>query len=89
MYIYKYSVYSTFYNISNFLKIDDIVKMNSIKEMFRARNNFLPKNLQLLYKAKSYNGNLFHRIKVRTDRTSFCLSNTDPMLWNILPQQNR
>ena len=32
--------------------------------MFRARNNILPKNLQLSHKAKSYNGNLFHRIKV-------------------------
>ena len=42
--------------------------MNSIKFMFRARNNILPKNLRLLYKAKYYNGNLFHRIKVRSDR---------------------
>ena len=41
--------------------------MNSIKFIFRARNNVLPKNLELLYKAKSYNGNIFHRIKVRTD----------------------
>ena len=47
--------------------------MNRIKFMFRARNNVLPKNLQLLYKANSNNGNLFHTIKVRTDRKSFCL----------------
>ena len=45
--------------------------MNSIKLMFRASNNLLPKNLQLLYKTKSYNINLFHRIKVRTDRKAF------------------
>ena len=45
--------------------------MNSIQFMFRARNNVLPKNLQLLYKSKSYNGNMFHRIKVRTDRKAF------------------
>ena len=62
--------------------------MNSITFMFRARNNILPKNLQLLYKAKSYNGNLFHRIKVRTDPKAFCLSN-GPMLWNRLPQKIR
>ena len=34
--------------------------------MFRARNNVLPKNLQLLYKAKYHNENMFYRIKVRT-----------------------
>ena len=54
-----HSMYINFYTISNSLKFDDIVKMNSIKCMFRARNNMLPNNLQLLYKAKSYNGNLF------------------------------
>ena len=32
------------------LKFYDIIKMNSIKFMFRARNNVLPNNLQLLYK---------------------------------------
>ena len=84
-----HSMYTNFYTISNSLKFDDIVKMNSIQFMFRARNNILPKNLQLLYKAKSYNGNLFHRIKVRTDRKAFCLSNTGPMLWNRLPQKIR
>ena len=53
--------------------------------MFRARNNMLPKNLQLLYKAKFYNINLFHRIKVRTNRIVYFLSNTGTMLWNRLP----
>ena len=47
--------------------------------MCRARNNILSKNLQLLYTAKSYNGNLLHKIKGRTDRKAFCLSNTGPM----------
>ena len=85
-----HSMYKHFYTISNSLKFDDIVKMNSIQFMFRAMNNILPKkNLQLLYKAKSYNGNLFHRIKVRTDRKAFCLWNTDLMLWNRLPQKIR
>ena len=60
-------MYTNFYTISNSLKFDDIVKMNSINFMFRARNNLLSKNLQLLDKAKSLNGNLFHRIKLRTD----------------------
>ena len=36
--------------------------------MNRASNNVLPNNLQLLYKSKSCNGVLFHRIKVRTDQ---------------------
>ena len=30
--------------------------MNSIKFMFRTMDNVLPKHLQLLYTAKSYNG---------------------------------
>ena len=64
-------MYKNVYTIYNSLKFDDIIKMKSIKFMFRARNNILPKNLQLLYKAKSYNGNLFHKIKVRTDRKHF------------------
>ena len=34
-----HSMYTNFYTISNSLKFDDIVKMNSIKFMFRARNN--------------------------------------------------
>ena len=61
-------MYKNVYIISNSRKFDDIVKMNSISFMFRTRNNVLPKNLQLLYKYKSYNGNLFHRILVQTDR---------------------
>ena len=52
-------------------------------------NKVLPTNLQLLYKAKSYNGNLFHRIKVRTDGKAFCVSNTCPILRNRLPQKIR
>ena len=85
-------MYTNCYTIYNSLKFDDIVKMNSIKFMFRARNNVLPKNLQLLYKAKFNNGNLFQRIKVRTVRKSFCLLNTVTivlMLWNRLPQKIR
>ena len=45
-----HSMYTNFYTISNSLKFDDIVKMNSIKFMFRARNNILPKNLQYYIK---------------------------------------
>ena len=52
--INNHSMYTQFHTITNSLKFDDIVKMNSIKCMFRVRNNFLPKNLQLLYKAISY-----------------------------------
>ena len=59
------------YTISTSFKIDDIINMYNIKLMLRARNNVLPNNLQLLYKAKSYNGNLFHRIKLRTDQNHF------------------
>ena len=64
-------MYTNSYTISNSLKFDDIVKINSIIFMFWAMNNVLPNNLRLLYKAKSYNGNLFNRIKVRTDRKAF------------------
>ena len=45
--------------------------MNSIKFMFRARNNVLPKNLQLLYKANSNNGNLFHKKKFELTENHF------------------
>ena len=41
----NHSTYTHFYTISDSLKFDDIVNMNSIKFMFRARNNVLPKNL--------------------------------------------
>ena len=37
--------------------------MNTIKFMFRARNNLLPINLQKLYSIKLHNTYLFHRLK--------------------------
>ena len=64
------SNYSTFYIIHKSLQFHDIVKMNTIKFMFRARNNVLPINLQKLYSIKLHNTYLFHRLKVRTDRKS-------------------
>ena len=78
------SNYSTFYIIHKSLQFHDIVKMNTIKFMFRARNNLLPINLQKLYSIKLHNTYLFHRLKFRTDRKSFCLSITVPRLWNNL-----
>ena len=45
--------------------------------MNRANNKMLPIHLQKLYKIKTYNKNLFYRIKVRTDRKVFCLTNVD------------
>ena len=49
--------------------------MNTIKFMFRARNNLLPFNLKKkLYSINSinsiklHNSSLFHKFKVRTDR---------------------
>ena len=54
--------------------------MNTIKFMFRARNNLLPINLQKLYSIKLHNTYLFHRFKVRTDRKALCLSIIG--LWN-------
>ena len=44
--------YSTFYNNHKSLKYYDIVKMDTMKYMFRARNNLLPFNLQTLYSIK-------------------------------------
>ena len=78
------SNYSTFYIIHKSLQFHDIVKMNTIKFIFRARNNLLPINLQKLYSIKLHNTYLFHRLKVRTDRKSVCLSITGPRLWNNL-----
>ena len=40
-------------------------------------NNKMSINLQKLYKIKTYNKNLFYRIKVRTDRKYFCLTMLD------------
>ena len=58
-------MYTHLYNIYNSLKVYDIVnKINDITCMFRSRNNVLPKNSQLLYKAKYYIGNLFNRITI-------------------------
>ena len=45
-----HSLYTNFYTISNSLKFDDIVKINSITFMFRARNNILPKNFNYYIK---------------------------------------
>ena len=60
--------------------------MNTIKFMFRARNNLLPINLQKLYSIKLHNTYLFHRLK---DRKSFCLSITGHRLWNNLDDSIR
>ena len=88
--INNYSNYSTFYIIHKSLQFHDIVKMNTIKFMFRARNNLLPINLQTLYSIKLHNTYLFHRLKVRTDRKSFCLSITGSIeLWNNLDDSIR
>ena len=76
------SNYSTFYIIHKSLLFHDIVKMNSIKFMFKARNNLLNINLQKLYSIKLHNTYLFHILKIRTDRKSFFLSITCPRLWN-------
>ena len=77
-------MYNTFYFKYNNLKFDDIVKLNTVKFMFRARNYSLPLNLKNLFKINSYNNLLFHRIKIRTQRKYFCISNIGPQLWNNL-----
>ena len=84
------SNYSTFYIIQKSLHFYDIVKMNTIKFMFRTRNNVLPINLQNLYSNKLYNTYLFHRFNVRIDRKYFCLSITGPpRLYNNLDNSIR
>ena len=63
--MYNYNkLHSTF----NILKCSYIVKYNTAKFMNRANNKMLPINLQKLYKIKTYNKNLFYRIKARIDR---------------------
>ncbi len=51
----------------------DLVKLNTLNFMFRANSLILPHDLQFLFLPKNHNK--FHRIKLRTDRKSFCLSN--------------
>ena len=43
-------MYNTFYFKYNNLKFDDIVKFNTVKFMFRARNYSLSLNLQIYLK---------------------------------------
>ena len=57
-------MYNTFYFKYNNLKFDDIVKLNTDK-------------FTDLFKIKSYNNILFHRIKIRTQR-KFWISNMGP-----------
>ena len=52
--------------------------------MFRPRNYSLLLNLQNLFKIKSYENLLFHRIKIRTQRKYLIISNMGPQLWNNL-----
>ena len=54
--------------------------MNTMKFMFRARNNVLPFNLQKLYSIKLHNKYAFHGFKVRPDIKAFRLSITSPRL---------
>ena len=77
-------MYNTFYFKYNNLKFDDIVKLNTVKFIFRARHYSLPLNLLNLFKIKSYNNLLFLRIKIRTQRKYFCISNMGQQLWNNL-----
>ena len=65
-------MYNTFYFKYNNLKIDDIVKLNTVKFMLRARNYSLPSNLQNLFKIKSYGNLLFHRIKIKKNIRKYC-----------------
>ena len=60
------------------------MKYNIAKFMNWANNKILSINLQKVYKIKNYNKNLLYRIKVRTYRKAFCLTNVGPKLWNNL-----
>ena len=81
---YNSYYYNKLHSTFNILNFNDIVKYNTAKFMKRANNKMLHINLQKLYKIKTYNKNLFYRIKVRTDRKAFCLTNVGPKLWNNL-----
>ena len=81
---YNSSNYNKLHSTFNILKFSDIVEYNTAKFMNRANNKMLPINLQKLYKIKTYNKNLFYRIKVRTDRKALCLTNVGHKLWNNL-----
>ena len=82
-------MYNTFYFKYNNLKIDDIVKLNTVKFMLRARNYSLPSNLQNLFKIKSYGNLLFHRIKIKKILENIVIypiweHNMGTQLWNNL-----
>ena len=78
------SNYSTFYIIHKSLQFYDIVKINTKKFMFSARNHLLPINVHKLYSIKLHSTYLFHRFKDITYRKDFCLSIIGPRLWNNL-----
>ena len=76
--------YSTLYIIHKSLTFYDILKMNTMKFMFRDRNKLLPFKLKKLYSFIFNNTYIFHKLKVRTNIKDFYLSNTGPKLWNNL-----
>ena len=58
-------MYNKCYTIQKYLKFTDIVKLNTAKYMFRARNHSLPSNLENIFKVKADDTLLFHRIRIR------------------------
>ena len=67
-------MYRKLYTQHKSLKFTDSVKVNTAKFMFRAIHHYLPPNLQNVFKVKAYDNLLFHRIRIITQRTLFCLS---------------
>lgn len=68
------------------LNFADIVKLNTIKFCFRARQKLLPINLQHKFQSNERYKNNFIRKKARTSRKLHTLSNIGPKLWNDLDQ---
>jgi hypothetical protein len=74
---------------SKLLKFIDLVKYQSAQIMFKAKNNLLPRNIQILFRVREggYNLRGTHNFKVnriRTTRKSFCISSSGVKLWNSL-----
>ena len=73
----------------NILKFTDIVKLNTIKFMFRIINNFTPiiiKNMFSIKQCIYSQGQIFKFVipSFRLNINFFCIKYNGPFLWNLL-----
>ena len=78
-----------YYKILNILKFTDIVKLNTLKFMFRIFNNFTPiiiKNMfsinQCIYSQRNMFKFVIHSFRLNIKK--ICITHNGPFLWNLL-----